>query len=67
MGRGGDRHPRIIDDIVGLPAGRRPHRVTVHPVDDGSGEVSNVAYRIRREFLTRVGLADLLTVHPGNN
>ncbi|WP_240139087.1 hypothetical protein [Streptomyces sp. MUM 178J] len=67
MGRGGDRHPRIIDNIVGLPAGRRPYRVTVDPVDDGSGEVSNVADRIRREFLTHVGLADLLTMHPGSN
>ncbi|GGY10854.1 SDR family oxidoreductase [Streptomyces minutiscleroticus] len=54
-----------IARIVALPDGRRPYRVTVDPADDGSEEVSDVADRIRREFLTRVGLADLLTVGPG--
>lgn len=53
-----------IARIVALPAGRRPYRVTVDPVDDGSEEVSNVADRRRREFLTRIGLADLLTARP---
>ncbi|WP_367318257.1 SDR family oxidoreductase [Streptomyces sp. HUAS ZL42] len=51
-----------IARIIALPAGQRPHRVTIDPIDDGSEEVSDVADRIRREFLTRVGLADLLTV-----
>ncbi|MFF3908305.1 hypothetical protein ACFYZJ_20495 [Streptomyces sp. NPDC001848] len=55
-----------IARIVVLPAGRRPYRVHIDPADDGSEEVSNVADRIRREFLTRVGLAGLLTVHPAN-
>lgn len=50
--------------IVALPAGERPYRVHIDPADDGSEEVSDVADRIRREFLTRVGLADLLTVRP---
>lgn len=51
-----------IARIVALPAGERPFRVHIDPADDGSEEVSEVADRIRREFLTRIGLADLLTV-----
>ena len=54
-----------IARIVALPVGERPYRVTIDPADDGSEEVSKVADRIRHEFLTRVGLADLLTVRPG--
>jgi len=56
-----------ITRVVGLPAGQRPYRVTVDPANDGSEEVSDVADRIRREFLTRVGLADLLTTHAANS
>ncbi|MFI7633531.1 SDR family oxidoreductase [Nonomuraea sp. NPDC049400] len=52
-----------IARIVALPAGQRPYRVHIDPADDGSEEVSNVADRIRREFLTRVGLDDLLAAH----
>ncbi len=51
-----------IARIVALPAGERPFRVHIDPADDGSEEVSEVADRIRREFLTRVDLADLLHV-----
>lgn len=51
-----------IARIVALPRGQRPYRVHIDPANDGSEEVSNVADRIRREFLTRVDLADLLTV-----
>jgi hypothetical protein len=36
--------------------------VHVDPADDGSQEVSETADRVRRGFLTRIGLADLLTV-----
>ncbi|GEC06226.1 short-chain dehydrogenase/reductase [Streptomyces spinoverrucosus] len=50
-----------ITRIVALPAGQRPYRVHIDPADDGSEAVSEVADRIRREFLTRVGLSDLLT------
>lgn len=53
-----------IARIVALPAGERPYRVTIDPVDDGSEEVSDVADRVRREFLARIDLADLLTVTP---
>ncbi|NGN93449.1 SDR family oxidoreductase [Nocardioides sp. KC13] len=51
-----------IARIVSLPAGERPFRVHIDPADDGSEEVSEVADRVRREFLGRVGLADLLAV-----
>ena len=51
-----------IAHIVALPRGERPFRVHIDPANDGSEEVSEVADRIRREFLTRVGLSDLLTI-----
>jgi NAD(P)-dependent dehydrogenase (short-subunit alcohol dehydrogenase family) len=51
-----------IARIVTLPDGSRPYRVHIDPANDGSEEVSEVADRIRSEFLTRVDLADLLTV-----
>ena len=50
-----------IARIVALPEGQRPYRVNIDPANDGSAEVSKVADRIRREFLTRIDLADLLT------
>ncbi|MFK4188845.1 short-chain dehydrogenase/reductase [Streptomyces sparsogenes] len=49
---------------MALPEGTRPYRVHIDPANDGSEEVSKTADRIRREFLTRIGLDDLLTVHP---
>jgi NAD(P)-dependent dehydrogenase (short-subunit alcohol dehydrogenase family) len=53
-----------IARIVALPEGTRPYRVHIDPADDGSEEVSKTADRIRRDFLTRIDLDDLLTVHP---
>jgi NAD(P)-dependent dehydrogenase (short-subunit alcohol dehydrogenase family) len=50
-----------IARIVALPEGERPYRVHIDPANDGSEEVSEVADRIRAEFLARVDLADLLT------
>ena len=51
-----------IARIVALPDGTRPFRSHIAPADDGSEVVSVVADRIRAEFLTRIGLGDLL--HP---
>ncbi|GGV80919.1 SDR family oxidoreductase [Streptomyces thermoviolaceus] len=51
-----------IARIVALPHGERPYRVHIDPSNDGSEEVSQVSDRVRRTLLTRVGLADLLTV-----
>ncbi|MFD8097389.1 MULTISPECIES: SDR family oxidoreductase [Streptomyces violaceusniger group] len=56
-----------IARIVAMPPGQRPYRVHIDPANDGSEEVSDVADRIRNEFLTRVGLTDLLTVKPNAN
>jgi NAD(P)-dependent dehydrogenase (short-subunit alcohol dehydrogenase family) len=50
--------------VVDAPYGKRPFRVHVDPVDDGSEVVSVVADRIRAEFLTRIGLDDLLHPQP---
>ncbi|WP_405984352.1 SDR family NAD(P)-dependent oxidoreductase [Streptomyces sp. NBC_00872] len=52
-----------IVEVVDTPHGSRPFRVHVDPANDGSEEVSEVADRIRAEFLTRIGLEDLLTPH----
>ncbi|HEV6952082.1 MAG TPA: SDR family NAD(P)-dependent oxidoreductase [Promicromonospora sp.] len=49
-----------IARVVALPAGTRPYRVHIDPADDGSEAVSDLADRTRGEFLTRVGLGDLL-------
>jgi hypothetical protein len=49
---------------VDTPHGKRPFRVHIDPIDDGSETVSDVADRIRSEFLARIGLDDLL--HPHN-
>jgi NAD(P)-dependent dehydrogenase (short-subunit alcohol dehydrogenase family) len=53
---------RAIVTVVDTERGRRPFRVHIDPSDDGAAVVNAVADRIRSEFLTRVGLADLL--HP---
>ncbi|WP_369247316.1 SDR family NAD(P)-dependent oxidoreductase [Streptomyces sp. R41] len=52
-----------IVEVVDTPHGKRPFRVHVDPANDGSEEVSRVADRIRAEFLTRIGLEDLLAPH----
>lgn len=52
-----------IVEVVDTPPGERPFRVHVDPANDGSEEVSRVADRIRAEFLTRIGLDDLLAPH----
>jgi NAD(P)-dependent dehydrogenase (short-subunit alcohol dehydrogenase family) len=54
-----------VVDVVNAPHGERPFRVHIDPADDGSEEVSEVGDWIRREFLTRIGLQDLLAPHAG--
>jgi len=55
---------RAIVEVVGTEHGKRPFRVHIDPADDGAAVVNAVADRIRAEFLTRIGLQDLL--HPSN-
>jgi NAD(P)-dependent dehydrogenase (short-subunit alcohol dehydrogenase family) len=52
-----------IVDVVDTPHGKRPFRVHIDPADDGAAVVNAVADRIRVEFLTRIGLEDLLHPH----
>jgi hypothetical protein len=49
-----------IVTIVDTPHGKRAFRVHIDPANDGSETVSAVADHIRAEFLTRIGLQDLL-------
>jgi NAD(P)-dependent dehydrogenase (short-subunit alcohol dehydrogenase family) len=51
-----------VVDIVNTAHGKRPFRVHIDPADDGAAVVNAVADRIRTEFLTRIGLEDVL--HP---
>lgn len=59
-----DADPRAVADditrIVGLPAGARPFRSVIDFIDDGAGEVTVVAERVREEFAHRIGIADML-------
>lgn len=52
-----------VAEVVDTAHGSRPFRVHIDPVDDGSEEVSVVADRVRAQFLTRIGLEDLLHPH----
>lgn len=52
-----------VVEVVDAAHGSRPFRVHVDPANDGSEEVSSVADRIRVEFLTRIGLEDILQPH----
>lgn len=49
--------------VVEMRHGTRPFRVHIDPADDGAAVVNGVADRIRAEFLTRIGLQDLLRPH----
>ncbi|GAA3635156.1 SDR family oxidoreductase [Kineosporia mesophila] len=51
-----------IVEVVATDHGERPFRVHVDPSNDGSETVSVLADHIRAQFLTRIGLEDLL--HP---
>jgi hypothetical protein len=46
--------------VVDMEHGTRPFRVHIDPADDGAAVVDAVADRIRAEFLTRIGLEDVL-------
>lgn len=52
-----------IVEVVDMPHGTRPFRVHIDPADDGAAVVNAVADRIRVEFLTRIGLEDVLHPH----
>jgi len=51
---------RQIARVVDLPKGQRPFRVHIDPADDGAEAVNTLGDQIRRDFYTRIELADLL-------
>lgn len=51
---------RRIAEVVALPPGKRPFRVTYDPAQDGGEVALAVIDRLRAEMLRRIGLADLL-------
>jgi NAD(P)-dependent dehydrogenase (short-subunit alcohol dehydrogenase family) len=59
-----DADPQAVADavvrIVGLPHGQRPFRSVVDFLDDGAAAVTEVAERVREDFASRIGIADLL-------
>lgn len=60
----GDADPfaiaRAVVDIVAASHGNRPYRVVIDPADDGAAVSFAVIDRIRAQFLTRIGHAELL-------
>src|ERR1700722_11457634 len=52
---------KAIVRVVGLPFGKRPFRVHIHPSEDGCEIVNGVADRVRAELFHRIGLEDLLS------
>ena len=64
-----DADPQAVADeivrVVGLPAGQRPFRTVIDFIGDGAQAVSEVAEQARIDFARRIGIADLLSIHPG--
>ena len=52
--------------VVDMQFGRRTFRVHIDPAQDGCEVVNAVADRIRAEFLSRIGLGDLLASQVNN-
>jgi NAD(P)-dependent dehydrogenase (short-subunit alcohol dehydrogenase family) len=52
---------RRIAEVVAMPDGKRPFRVTYDPAQDGGEVALAVIDRLRAEMLRRIGLSDLLT------
>lgn len=50
-----------IANVVETPFGKRPFRVHVDPTEDGAEVVNMVSDRVRKEFLRRIRLGDVLT------
>ncbi|MET0135262.1 MAG: SDR family oxidoreductase [Kibdelosporangium sp.] len=52
---------REIVRVVELPAGQRPFRVHIDPMNDGAEEVNAVGDAVRERFYRRIGFEDLLS------
>jgi NAD(P)-dependent dehydrogenase (short-subunit alcohol dehydrogenase family) len=53
---------RAIVEVVAMPYGSRPLRITIDPADGGADELNKLGDRIRGAYLQTAGLGDLL--HP---
>ena len=53
---------RAIVDVINLPFGTRPLRVTIDPADDGAEQINALGDWVRAEYLKTAGMGDLL--HP---
>lgn len=51
---------KMMAEVVEMPHGKRPYRVHVDPLDDGSEAVSDVADKVRADMLRKMGFGDLL-------
>lgn len=51
-----------IRDAIALPKGSRPFRVVVDPQHHDAAEVNDTAAAMQRQFMTRFGIDDLMTV-----
>lgn len=51
---------RAIVEVVGLPYGNRPLRITIDPADGGAEELNKLGDRVRAAYLENAGLGDLL-------
>lgn len=54
-----------ITRVVGLPAGPRPMRTVIDPIDDGARAVIEITVERRVAFMERLGLSELL--YPQRN
>jgi NAD(P)-dependent dehydrogenase (short-subunit alcohol dehydrogenase family) len=51
-----------VRDVITKPKGQRPFRIVVDPQHHGAAEINEVAERMQREFMTRFGIADLMSI-----
>jgi NAD(P)-dependent dehydrogenase (short-subunit alcohol dehydrogenase family) len=51
---------RRIVEVVALPYGSRPLRITIDPADGGAEEINKIGDRVRAAYLQDAGLSDLL-------
>jgi NAD(P)-dependent dehydrogenase (short-subunit alcohol dehydrogenase family) len=56
---------RAIVEVVAMPYGSRPLRITIDPTDGGADELNKLGDWVRAGYLEHAGLGDLL--HPTRN
>lgn len=56
---------RAIVEVISMPYGSRPLRITIDPADGGAEELNKLGDRVRAAYLQGAGMGDLL--HPKQN